>query len=270
VTPKRRILWLTDIHLEFLKKPQIEDFFQHLKTHQPDAVCITGDISIAPNVAAVVRLMALTLACPVYFVLGNHDFYKGDISTVRDEMASITHARTGAVWLPAAGVVELTAGVGLVGHDGWADGRYGDYLRSPILLNDYVQIADLQIRDTAERFEKVKQLGKQAGDYLRGILPEAARRYRHVMVMIHTPPFREACWYEGKIPNWDNPYLPHFACKAAGDALLHIAEMYPHVEFTVLCGHVHHSGIAEIRPNLTVYTGDAEYNAPKIQATLEM
>ncbi len=261
----RRVLWLTDIHLEFLKKPQINAFIAKLIAHAPDAVCITGDISIAPNVGAVVRLMVLILRCPVYFVLGNHDFYQGDIEPVREQMAALTRARSGAVWMPAAGVVEITPEVGLVGHDGWADGRVGDYLRSPVLLNDYSEIASLRIVNQAQRWEKLKQLGTQAGDYLRGILPEAARRYPRVVVLTHPPPFREACWYKGKIPEWDNPYLPHYACGAVGDALLSAAENYPDVTFTVLCGHVHHAGVANIRPNLTVYTGAAEYRAPQVQ-----
>ena len=34
----------------------------------------------------------------------------------------------------------LTKDTCLIGHDGWADGRLGDFSGSKVLLNDYVEI----------------------------------------------------------------------------------------------------------------------------------
>lgn len=262
---ERRVAWLTDIHLEFLKPPAIDRFLGAVRETGADAVLITGDIAQAPILAGLLRHMVRVLVKPVYFVLGNHDFYRGDIDPVRAEMTALTRERSGAVWLPAAGVVELASGVGLVGHDGWADGRYGHYLRSTVLLNDYVMIDSLKITDAGERLAQLQVLGDQAGDYLRGILPQAAAQYGEVFVMTHVPPFIESCWYEGRTPALDDPYLPHFTCKATGDALLAVADAHPQVRFTVLCGHVHHGGEAQVRPNLRVLTGAAEYEKPTVQ-----
>ena len=47
---------------------------------------------------------------------------------------------------------------------------------------------------------------------------QALERFEHVLVLTHVPPFREACWHEGRISGDD--YLPYFACKATGDVLL--------------------------------------------------
>jgi Icc-related predicted phosphoesterase len=265
----RRIAWLTDIHLEFLKPPQIDTFLQEVAAHNPDAVVITGDIAQATILRQILQYMAQTLVKPVYFVLGNHDFYGSDVEPVREQMAKLTREMTGAAWMPAAGLVELSPDTVMVGHDGWADGRYGDYLRSPIVLNDYVHIESLKIVDSEARLKRLNTLGDQAGDYLRGILPEACKTYQNVFVLTHAPPFQEACWYMGKTPDWDNPYLPHFTCKAVGDALLHTAQTHPEVKFTVLCGHVHHGGVAQIRDNLLVITGGAEYEHPEVQRVFE-
>lgn len=265
----RRVAWLTDIHLEFLMPHQIDAFIGTVAATDPDLLAITGDIAQAPMLRQVLRYIAHQLVKPVYFVLGNHDFYRGDVEPVRQEMTDLTREVSGAAWMPAAGIVELSPDVAMVGHDGWSDGRYGDFMRSPIVLNDYVHIESLKIADTAQRLARLNELGDQSGDYLRGILPEAARRYQQVIVLTHPPPFREACWFKGKTPSWDDPYLPHFTCKAVGDALLHAADAYPDVQFTVLCGHVHHSGEAQMRDNLRVLTGAAEYEAPVVQRVFE-
>ncbi|PJF21096.1 MAG: phosphoesterase [Phototrophicales bacterium] len=265
-----RVAWLTDIHFEFLNKAQIDQFLDEVAQHQPDALLITGDIANAKTVASTVQYIALKLIKPVYFVLGNHDFYGGDIEPVRAQMATLTRQKRGVAWMPAAGVVELTPHVALVGHDGWGDGQYGDFMASTIMLNDYVHIQSLRLADKAILMQKLNQLGVQAGDYLRGILPEAARQYPQVMVMLHPPPFQQACWYQGKASTWDDPFLPHFTCKAAGDALLDVADAYPHVTFTVLCGHVHSSGEVQMRPNLRVLTGGAEYEQPEVQRIFDL
>ncbi|MFW5748401.1 MAG: metallophosphoesterase family protein [Chloroflexota bacterium] len=264
-TSERRAAWLTDIHLEFLKRPQLDLFLEKVAAYQPDVLLITGDIGQASTVERLLTYIAHKLLTPICFVLGNHDYYGGDIDAVRQNVTRITHERRGIVWLPAAGVVELAPGVGLVGHDGWADGGYGDFMRSPVQLNDYVKIAQLHTSDKAALLERLRGLGAQAGDYLRGMLPEAARHYPRVYVLTHAPPFREACWYQGRIPGWNDPYLPHFTCKATGDALLATAQAFPQTHFTVLCGHVHFSGKAQLLPNLTVLTGGAEYGKPAVQ-----
>jgi hypothetical protein len=83
---------------------------------------------------------------PIYFVLGNHDFYHGSIAAVRQAVARQSAASRWLHWLPISGVVPLTATTALVGHDSWADGRLGDFLGSEVLLNDYVLIAELRAR----------------------------------------------------------------------------------------------------------------------------
>jgi hypothetical protein len=46
--------------------------------------------------------------------------------------------------------------------------------------------------------------------------------------------------------------------------------MLPHTDrkMTVLCGHTHNSGLAEILPNLEVKTGSAAYGMPQLQELL--
>lgn len=260
----RRIAWTTDIHLNFLGTQQIETFLQSVIAQQPDALIISGDIGEAPSVYDYLRRIAETLRIPIYFVLGNHDFYHGGIQHVRTGIATLIQDVDNLYWLNTESIIELTSGIALVGHDGWSDGRYGDFHGSSITLSDYMLIQDLASVSNDERLDRLKQLGDEAATHIKKVLPSACKQYREVFVITHSPPFQESCWYEGQSASDDNPYLPHFTCKAVGDVLLKIAGQYANCQITVLCGHTHGSGEYQALPNLKVITGGAEYGTPVI------
>ena len=265
----KRVAWMTDIHLEFINRQALDAFLESAREQNPEALLLTGDICPAAGLRSALLHMAERLAIPIYFVLGNHDFYGSDISLVREDMTRLTREDRGAIWMPLAGVVELAPGIGLVGHDGWSDGRYGHFLKSPISLNDYLFIASLKTPSREELLKHLHALGDEAAAYLRAVLAEAVQRFDRIYVLTHPPPFMEACWHDEKLPDEDDVYLPHFTCKAIGDLLLACASKHPRIEFTVLCGHTHGGGAAQIRDNLLVLTGQAEYGAPAVQRIFE-
>ena len=112
----------------------------------------------------------------------------------------------------------------------------------------------------------LNELGDEAAGYFEELLPRALESFENVILVTHVPPFREACWYDGKISNDD--YLPHFSCKAVGEVLVRTMQRYPKRRLTVLCGHTHGAGVAQILDNLVVKTGGAEYGAPALQEVL--
>jgi 3',5'-cyclic AMP phosphodiesterase CpdA len=264
----RRLAWATDVHLNFLSAKGMDAFCEALRREEPDAVLITGDIAEAPTVDPLLSLLAAELKTPIYFVLGNHDFYRGSIPRVRAVVTELSRRSPWLSWLPAAGVVSLQPDVALVGVDGWADGRLGDYVRSPVQLNDYVLIAELAGLDRAARLERLNQLGDAEAARLQELLSEALEHHRRVIVGTHVPPFREACWHGGRLSNDD--WLPHFTCRAVGEVLRRAAVSHPDQEIRVLCGHTHGAGTAEILPNLKVVTGGAEYGEPRVQGTMDL
>ena len=266
----KRLAWLTDIHLNFVPPAAVEAFVAALVESNADAFLIGGDIGEAPDVALLLHALGSSLRRPIYFVLGNHDFYRGSIAGVRATIRGLCSAVPDLHWMPDAGIVRLTDETCLVGHDGWGDGRLGDYHRSDVILNDWGLIGEFGGFDEAyeERLAKLHFLGDEAGAHFWSILPEALRQFRHVVVLTHVPPFREACWHEGQISNDD--WLPHFTCKAAGDALLEAMTAAPDYRMTVLCGHTHGAGATQILPNLKVHTGGAIYGRPVIQQVLEV
>jgi hypothetical protein len=166
-------------------------------------------------------------------------------------------------------MVELTPTTALVGHDGWADARLGDFDGSDVILNDFLLIDELRHWRDHYTPEKpalrlaLQALGDEAAAYLRSVLVPAAERYPQLIVATHVPPFREAAWYKGR-PSADD-FLPFFSCKAMGDLLLEAAKSYPDCQILVLCGHTHGGGEVQMLENLRALTGPAGYGKPKIE-----
>src|SRR2546427_2173378 len=134
----KRLVWVTDIHLNFISVAEVEAFCNHIASARPDAVLVGGDIGEAPDVATYLQILADRLERPIYFVLGNHDFYFGSIAHMRREAEELTRQSEWLRYLPCCGVVELTESACLIGHDAWGDCRIGDYQGLPVILNDYV------------------------------------------------------------------------------------------------------------------------------------
>jgi 3',5'-cyclic-AMP phosphodiesterase len=261
--PINNLAWITDPHLNFLDHDAVYSFCAELAQEKADGYLITGDIGEAPNVANYLNILDAHVDRPIYFVLGNHDFYRGSISVVRRKITQLCLGYPNLHWLPMAGIVPLTSETCLIGHDGWADGRYGDYTNVSVRLNDWVLIDELTGMTRADRLEKLQALGDESAAHFRSVLPLALSRFQHVIVAIHVPPFKEACWFEGRMSS--DAWLPHISCKAAGDVLREIMAGSPDRRMTVYCGHTHGEGEAQILPNLRVFTGGAEYRAPKLQ-----
>jgi predicted phosphohydrolase len=263
-----RVVWATDIHLNFLGSHGRAVFFSSLHDCQPDVVFVTGDIGEAPCLRELLYEMRQAIDVPLYFVLGNHDFYHGSIETVRRGIQDWCYTQSDLTYLSFSGLIELTPKTVLIGHDGWGDGRYGDYHQSPVQLSDQKLIRDFQGLDREAVLAKLQALGDESALYLRDVLGQALASYEQVLCLTHVPPFKEACWYQGKMGNDD--WLPYFACKAVGDVLLDVTQDWPDATVTVLCGHSHHEGIVDMLPNLRVMTGPADYGAPCISQVLEI
>ena len=268
-----RLGWITDIHLNFLNIADRRRFLESVR-EQVDALVISGDIAESNSIGEMLRQIEAWLERPVYFVLGNHDCYRGSVAGTRANVAEMVNGAKNLVYLSRAGIVELTPHTCLVGHDGWADARLGDYDRSDVIVNDFLLIDELRCWKDPHTLDKpalrraLQTLGDEAAGYLQGLLSQAAERYPNVVVATHVPPFREAAWHQGR-PSGDD-YLPYFSCKAVGDVLLAVAKSHPACQLLVLCGHTHGGGEVQVLENLRVVTGPAEYGKPQIQQIFDI
>lgn len=258
-----RATWLTDIHLNFLRPLALKAFYERVAQERPDVLLVTGDIGESDSVGRFVD--ELRAIAPIYYVLGNHDYYRSSVRAVRTSLP--------AGWLPGEGIVQLTERTVMLGVDGWGDARCGD-LASTVQLSDWQLIEDFASSryDRAARLQLLQDLGTREAFQL-GELLAVAPASEHLLVLTHVPPFPEACIYDGEMssPAW----LPWFTCIATGEVLAEYARAWPTKQITVLCGHTHGAGSVRPLPNLEVRTGGwppgiEGYGNPIVQATLEV
>lgn len=268
-----RLTWATDVHLNFVDAAHARNrFCAAIRQQSPDALLLGGDIAEAPSLVSWLSVLSDTLpGLPIYFVLGNHDYYHGEIAAVREAARSLTAGGGLLRWLPETGPVPLGGGAVLVGHGGWGDGRHGDFLATPIRLNDHRLIAELSGLPRPTLLQRIRALGAEAADHLQADITAAIRGgATRLVVLTHVPPFVEACWHEGATPEPGSPWVPDFTCGATGAVLRTLAESHPGVDFLVLCGHTHGAGTTAIRDNLRVRTGAADYGSPGIAGTVDL
>ncbi|MFW6170205.1 MAG: metallophosphoesterase family protein [Planctomycetota bacterium] len=258
----KRIAWATDTHFDFVEQARFHEFLGRLEDTGPDILLLSGDIAESRNLVDCLIKLDDYLDRFIYFVLGNHDFYHGSIAQVREEVRSLCKQREKLVYLTDEQCVEISEGVGLVGHDGWGDGRAGDYQGSTVTLSDFSLIHELAGLSKQDRWEVLKALGDESAAAVRQSLPQALERHARVFFLTHTPPLRDACWHNGRIS--DDQWAPLFTCQAVGDVLMEIAPQHHQCDLTVLCGHTHSPGTCHPLENVRIITGGAEYGFPII------
>jgi Icc-related predicted phosphoesterase len=267
-----KIVWTTDIHLEFADELARSIFYRTIANEKADCLVVTGDIANSKLIERLLREMQAKIGIPVYFNLGNHDFYGGSVLAVRKWARAITKAKVPLHWIEAAGIVDLGDRACLVGVDGWGDGQLGDPMWSKVLLNDWDLIDEFSIKnaihDKAARMDLLGKLGQSAAHEIRATLIKALPKFDQVLLMTHVPPWKEATWHEGAHSNDD--WLPWFSCKAVGDAIVEQAAKHPSKKITVLCGHTHGAGHSKINDQIEVYTGGARYRSPEVQQLFDV
>jgi predicted phosphohydrolase len=262
-----RVAWLTDIHLDCMDPPEAQDFLERVAALDVESVLIGGDIADANKLEGALQQIDAVLQRPVYFVLGNHDFYFSSIDAVRRRVRTLRGTLNRLHYLTDCAAFELAPGVGLLGHDGWADARLGDFERSLVRMMDYDLIQDLNGADKQTRATLLMQLGDAAAEDVKPRLEAALDRFSQLVFLTHVPPFAGACWHEGQIS--DDQWMPHFTCKALGDLLEASMHAHPRCSMTVLCGHTHGRGEVRILPNLKCLTGHAVYGEPEVQQVFD-
>lgn len=274
-----RLAWLTDIHLNYLDGNVIGDgvsdrwrdidrFLESVKTADVDAVLISGDIGEAPLLTEYLPRMADIVSRPIYFVLGNHDFYHGSIAGVRSAMKSLAQKRGELIYLGESSAIEIAPNVGLLGGDSWADGRYGDFESSRIYLNDFKYIEEFREAGWGGWRLEMQRWADEGAERIRDLLPIAFNRWREIILITHVPPFVEACAYSGRLPRGE--WLPFYSCKSMGDVLLEVMSRRPDCTLRVFAGHTHSVAEVAVLNNLVVSVGAAEYRNPAIQRVISV
>ena len=258
-----KLLWCTDIHLDCVNSKTRAQFINEINTSNGDALLITGDIATGSTIVEELTWLSDAISCPIYFVLGNHDYYHSDIQSVRAKVMRLIERTPNLHWLSNMDATSLSARRHLIGHGGWGDARNGDFLATPIRLNDHKLIADLTGHERSILQQKLNTLGREAAEHIHKTattLLNAESDVKEVFIATHVPPYPESAWYMGYSGAID--WIPDFTCKSVGDTIMALATKHPNIQWTVLCGHGHHPGVVNMLENLIVHTGKAEYGQP--------
>jgi predicted phosphohydrolase len=260
-----KLIWCSDVHLNFLDKNSRQEFYEGIKAANGDVVVISGDIAESHNVVSMIKEMETYTNKPVYFVLGNHDFYGSNVSTVKRSVRSLG-------WLGGKAYVPLSCSTALLGVDGWGDCRLGNFGGSRLTMSDWLYIEDLRKGYGQGRDELKAAIQKladaDARKLRRNVLAAIKDGYNHIVIVTHVPPFEQACLYAGRKSTEDG--LPFFASKCLGDAILPIAKKYSDIDFLWLSGHTHSRVTFHPIANMVCKVADAQYYRPKIELVLQM
>jgi predicted phosphohydrolase len=238
-----------------------------------EGVILTGDISLSPLLENHLIALEARLNVPVYFVLGNHDFWDGGFDETRTKVTRLANASRFLKYMGSLPYLSLTPSTIVVGHDGWYDARNG-IIDSSIMMNDWSHIAefsravspkgvDLDVIIETSRQQALFSATKMMNGIKNGIRQQRPER---VVVLTHVPPFAEL--HENVRAGAAS--LPWYTSKTTGDMLISAARAYPEVQFEVFCGHSHTRVDRQVAQNMFCHVGGAEYGNPGIQGVIDV
>ena len=257
-----KLAWCTDTHLDFCSTKEKVQFCHTLENADCDIIGITGDISTGTEIVETLELLLERQSKPIWFVLGNHDYYHSSILQIREQVLELFQKHERLIWLDKSEPILLSERIALLGHSGWGDAKNGAFQETPIRLTDHRLIKELSNIDRLTLQKRLHILGEEAAVHLAKGLSALPKDIKTVWILTHVPPFPESAWHGDQSGHWD--WIPDFTCQSVGNLLLEQAELFPEREFRVLCGHGHSAGEVWMRKNLFVRTGEAEYHQPKI------
>lgn len=257
------ITWTTDTHLDCASTESKNKWLREIQHDRGQALLITGDIGDGNTVCADLEWLAGKYHGLIYFVLGNHDYYHRDFDSVNREISNICTQYSNLIWLDEQNSIRLSSTTVLIGHTGWGDAQNGDFLATPIRINDHRLIEDLSNVPREELQRILQQRGQTAAQHIEGAFQQALySEPSTIIIATHVPPYPESAWYQQYAGAFD--WIPDFTCKAVGDTILRLAHENPTIQILVYCGHGHSPGYVRMTSNLEVFTGGAEYGQPSI------
>lgn len=264
--------WITDPHFDHVGRRDptradtlVKAFLESVEAEKFAGVFITGDIATSYGIRKYLRLIEQIVTCPVFFVLGNHDFWGSSTKKVRHGVTEVASKSTILHYLSTEGHYNLfeNPDTAILGHDGWYDGLNGAGIASKFFMNDWRVMEDYRFDPSSplpfhEQILKVsKDLTIEAlvhiGNNAYKAIESGATR---IVILTHVPPFEEAHVHEGK-PG-DANAAPWFTSKLMGLLLKTLANQFPKVTFEVFCGHTHERTVTSIKPNLICHVGGSQ------------
>ncbi len=255
---KDKFLWYTDTHLDKVAPWTLMSFVRRINKQHPQGVFLTGDISCGPLLAFHLKFLAKHVECPIYFVLGNHDYYFMNIAAQHDKIRKLCKEYPNLIWITESDIVKLNDEVALIGAEGWYDARLGNpnYLKASL---DWILIKEIrQLPTMQERIEFFRELSRKSCESINAKLEQALDQgYKSVYILTHFPPWKEATRDEGTI--LEPIYLPYNVNLSLGQTIENVMKHRLRQSATVLAGHTHTDCWIHVSRNIECKVNKAKY-----------
>jgi predicted phosphohydrolase len=250
-----KFLWYTDTHLDKLAPWTLISFIRNIVKIKPAGVFLTGDISTGPLLSTHLKLMAHFIPCPIYFVLGNHDYHLTSFEKQHDKIRSLCQKYPNLIWVTDTDLVPLNEEVALIGVEGWYDAQLGNpkYIQfTPdwLLIEDFKPLTSLD-----DKLKKFRKLSHQSCKLLEHKLEQALEQdYKKIYILTHFPPWKEATRDEGTL--LEPLYLPYNVNLALGQTIENVMAARKKRSVDVYCGHTHHAEHIHVSRNIRCQVGE--------------
>lgn len=266
----KKYIWLTDTHFTYLKKSELVQFLVELEAHKADGIFLTGDISNGTNINKHLHWLANIVKVPVYFVLGNHDFYRTSFEQVENSMVGLMAEHSNLCYLTLTPEpIQLSENTALIGHDGWYDAGWREPSTSLVFISDWFLIREFRRLFTIEEvLELIRARARQAATFLDMSLRKALETNSTVYLLTHFPPWPEQHEWWGKLTEWF--WQPYNSSKIVADAVSSVMKDYPDKKVIILAGHTHNRRVVHPTPNIEQRVGAANLGKATIQEIIQI
>lgn len=255
---KQKYLWYTDTHLDKIAPWTKISFIRRIVKEKPQGVFLTGDISNGLLLKFDLALLAKMVDCPIYFVLGNHDYHFSSFDNIHDTVKELCYKYPNLIWMSDSDIVPLTNQVALIGTEGWYDARIGEpaYLKATL---DWMLIKDFKdLPSMSDRIKGFRALAQKSADFISDKLEKCLEQgYKNIYLLTHFPPWKEATRDVGTL--MEKFWLPYNVNLTLGTTIEGSMVNYPKRHLTVLSGHTHTDAWIHVSRNIECKVNSAKY-----------
>lgn len=255
---KDKYLWYTDTHLDKVLPWTLVRFILHIIKENPKGVFLTGDISSGIITIYHLKLLATFIKCPIYFVLGNHDYHLTSIDKQHERLRKLCKEHSNLIWLTESDIIHLNDEVALIGAEGWYDAELGNpkYLKATM---DWFMTEDFRKLPTmSERIQAFRTLSNKSCTILEDKIEKAlSQGYKSIYILTHFPPWKEATRDVGTF--FEKYYLPYNVNLMLGKMIERVMKDHKKRNVTVLAGHTHTDCWIHVARNIECKVNRAKY-----------
>lgn len=263
-----KVAHITDCHVDFLKNHELIEFLLSLQESEAEAFVITGDISKGTLVHKHLLWMEKIVQKPIYFVLGNHDFYDSSFAEVNKNIRKLCEESNYLFYLQDREFVKLGDTI-LIGQNGWYDAGWRTPLTSLVFLWDWLFIEEFhKLSNTQARIALLIEIAASEVRQAERKLLEALKHGDKIMFATHIPPWSEDHYKLGEIAN--KFWMPYNSSKMMADMLVRVMEKHPNKQLTCTAGHVHLRRKEQITHNILLKVGDGAHGKSKIEEIIDL